>query len=205
MVAWSGRRRCRSVAPDESAGLWRRTSLLSCDVRNGLLLVRLEGVADRSAAEAMAGVLVGVPQTELPATAAGEYYWAELVGLQVINTREQSLGRVVGLIDTPANAVLRVADDSHAERLLPFVAAVVLEVDLERRCLRVEWVPARRVGGRLVIPSGGAPGGRPFVVDVVSLFPEMFRALADAGVTRRALATGRWNLQLWNPRVVESA
>jgi len=123
----------------DAAGLWRRTSLLSCDVRNGLLLVRLEGVADRSAAEAMAGVLVGVPQTELPATAAGEYYWAELVGLQVINTREQSLGRVVGLIDTPANAVLRVADDSHAERLLPFVAAVVLEVDLERRCLRVEW------------------------------------------------------------------
>ncbi len=51
-----------------------------------------------------------------------------------------------------------------------------------------------------MIPSGGAPGGRPFVVDVVSLFPEMFRALADAGVTRRALATGRWNLQLWNPR-----
>ena len=74
-----------------------------------------------------------------PGGGAGEYYWAELVGLQVINTREQSLGRVVGLIDTPANAVLRVADDSHAERLLPFVAAVVLEVDLERRCLRVEW------------------------------------------------------------------
>jgi tRNA (guanine37-N1)-methyltransferase len=40
----------------------------------------------------------------------------------------------------------------------------------------------------------------PFVVDVVTLFPEMFAALTQSGVTRRALETGRWSLQLWNPR-----
>ncbi len=41
---------------------------------------------------------------------------------------------------------------------------------------------------------------RPLVTDVVTLFPEMFSALTGAGVTRRALATGRWQLHLWNPR-----
>jgi tRNA (guanine37-N1)-methyltransferase len=40
----------------------------------------------------------------------------------------------------------------------------------------------------------------PFVVDVVTLFPEMFVAVTHSGVTRRALETGRWSLQLWNPR-----
>ena len=67
----------------------------------------------------------------MPPTDAGEYYWADLVGLEVINTRDQSLGRILGLIDTPANTVLRVGDGDSAERLLPFVAAVVLDVGLE--------------------------------------------------------------------------
>ncbi|WP_300335754.1 tRNA (guanosine(37)-N1)-methyltransferase TrmD [Accumulibacter sp.] len=57
------------------------------------------------------------------------------------------------------------------------------------------------MGKRLVTFAGGAlPGERPFVVDVVSLFPETFAAVAQAGVTRRALLEGRWSLQLWNPR-----
>ncbi|HRD92758.1 MAG TPA: ribosome maturation factor RimM [Accumulibacter sp.] len=129
---WLGR---EGDAPE----LWRQTRLIKCDVRNEVLVAQLACVADRTAAEAMGGVLVGVPQSELPPTAIDEYYWAELVGLEVINTHDQALGRIVGLIDTPANAVLRVADGGRAERLLPFVAAVVLNVDLQRQCVRVEW------------------------------------------------------------------
>jgi 16S rRNA processing protein RimM len=69
-----------------------------------------------------------------------EYYWADLLGLEVRNTREQSLGRILGLIETPANAVLRVGDgESATSDLLPFVAAVVLDVDLAERRVRVEW------------------------------------------------------------------
>ena len=87
----------------------------------------------------MCGALVGAPRAALPETDADEYYWADLVGLDVINTHEQALGRVLGLLETPANAVLRVGDGERAERLLPFVAAVVLDVDLLRRVVRVEW------------------------------------------------------------------
>ena len=87
----------------------------------------------------MRGLLVGAPRAALPPTGAGEYYWADLVGLEVINTRDQSLGRILGLIDTPANTVLRVGDGDRAERLLPFVAAVVLDVGLEAGRVRVEW------------------------------------------------------------------
>jgi tRNA (guanine37-N1)-methyltransferase len=45
-----------------------------------------------------------------------------------------------------------------------------------------------------------ASEARSLIVDVVTLFPEMFAALTQSGVTRRALETGRWSLNLWNPR-----
>ena len=84
-------------------------------------------------------MLVGVPRAALPAAAKDEYYWADLIGLEVRNTGDQLLGRVLGLIETPANAVLRVGDGEQDERLLPFVAAVVLDVDLAAKTIRVDW------------------------------------------------------------------
>lgn len=123
----------------DAPGLWQRTKLIKCKARNDLLIAQLACAADRTAAEAMRDCLVGAPRAALPPTTTDEYYWADLVGLEVINTHDQSLGRIVGLIETPANTVLRVGDGEGDERLLPFVAVVVLEVDLTRRLVRVEW------------------------------------------------------------------
>lgn len=60
----------------------------------------------------------------------------------------------------------------------------------------------RRLGSRLVTPASGAAtkAGQYFTADVVTLFPEMFVAVAHSGVTRRALEEGRWSLDFWNPR-----
>ena len=118
---------------------WQQRKLIRCAVRSGRLTAHFDGIADRTQAEALRGVLVGAPRSALPAPAKDEYYWADLLGLQVRNTRNQPLGHIVGLIDTPANAVLQVADGAGGERLLPFVAAVVLEVDLAAREVRVDW------------------------------------------------------------------
>ena len=71
--------------------------------------------------------------------AKDEYYWADLIGLDVVNTHDVSLGHVVGLIETSANDVLRVGDGVEKERLLPFVATVVLDVDLLARRVKVDW------------------------------------------------------------------
>ena len=84
-------------------------------------------------------MLVGVPREELPPTAKDEYYWTDLIGLAVVNGKDQSLGNVLGLIETPGNAVLRVGDGEGSERLLPFVDAVVVAVDLSARRIRVDW------------------------------------------------------------------
>ena len=84
-------------------------------------------------------MLIGAPREELPAPESGEYYWGDLVGLDVMNVHGQPLGRVVGLIATAANDVLRVGGEEGRERLLPFVAAVVQEVDVPGRRILVDW------------------------------------------------------------------
>ena len=118
---------------------WQRTDLVRCQVRGETLIAELTCLPDRNASEKVQGLFVGVPRSEMPAVAADEYYWADLIGLDVINTRDQSLGKVLGLIETSANDVLRVGDGESDERLLPFVASVVLDVDLSARRVRVDW------------------------------------------------------------------
>lgn len=120
-------------------GPWRETGLVSLKAHGGGLVVLLEGVSDRTAAEALKGMLVAAPREALPATGVDEFYWADLVGLDVVNGDGERLGRVAGLIETGANDVLRVVAEDGSERLLPFVAAVVQGVEKEAGRIRVEW------------------------------------------------------------------
>jgi 16S rRNA processing protein RimM len=122
--------------------MWRCLRLTRCRKRSGSLIAVLDGIADRDAAESLRGMLVGAPREELPAPEDGEYYWGDLVGLDVVNTREETLGRVAGLIGTGANDVLRVVEgkeEEGKERLLPFVETVIREVDVPGRRIRVDW------------------------------------------------------------------
>ena len=118
---------------------WREYGLKALKMHGEGLVVLLDGVLDRTVAEAMKGLLVGAPRAALPKTEEGEFYWADLVGLDVINTAGERLGQVAGLIETGANAVLRVVGDDGVERLLPFVSAVVQTVEREAGRIRVEW------------------------------------------------------------------
>lgn len=118
---------------------WREVRLKALKAHANGLVVRFEGVDDRTAAEAHKGLLVGAPHQALPATEVNEFYWTDLIGLEVLNTVDERLGKIAGLIETGAHAVLRVVADDGAERLLPFVSAVVLAVEKEAGLVRVEW------------------------------------------------------------------
>jgi 16S rRNA processing protein RimM len=110
--------------------------------RHGAFLVALpQGCADRAGAEALRGARVLVSRAAFPRPATDEYYWVDLIGLSVVNRAGEALGRVAGLVDNGAQVVLRVqpADVAAAERLIPFVAAYVDDVDLEAGRLRVDW------------------------------------------------------------------
>lgn len=116
----------------------RREVVVEQVARSGRSVVaKLAGCDGPEAAAALCGLEIAVPRAALQAPAEGEYYWVDLVGLRVENLEGVGLGRVTGVIETGAHAVLQVA--AERERLIPFVAAVVREVDLAGGRIRVEW------------------------------------------------------------------
>jgi len=101
-------------------------------------LVAFEDCDDRTAAEALVGQYVGAPRAALPDAGQDQYYWADLVGMAVINRQGQSLGMVASLIETGANTVL-VVREGERERLLPFVSSVIDAVDVAAGVVRADW------------------------------------------------------------------
>lgn len=121
---------------------WQPHTLSGCRARNKELLVSFDGIVDRTAAEQLCGFYIAAPREALPAPGEDEYYWADLIGLDVLDEEGQSLGTVSGLISTGAHDVLKVQDNSGEaprERLIPFVAAHVRQVDLADRVIRTGW------------------------------------------------------------------
>ncbi|MBI5260032.1 MAG: ribosome maturation factor RimM [Burkholderiales bacterium] len=104
-------------------------------------------VPDRSAAEAMKGARLFIARSSFPTAGDGEYYWIDLIGLEVVNREGHQLGMVTDLLDTGAHSVLRVrrpdaapgASLDDSERLIPFVAAYVDDVNLAERRITVDW------------------------------------------------------------------
>ena len=68
----------------------------------------------------------------------GEFLWSDLLGMRVVNRSGQALGEVVGVLDTGAHPVLRIAREG-GERLVPFVGAHVDAIDAADRRIDVDW------------------------------------------------------------------
>lgn len=119
---------------------WREFRLVDGRAHGRTVIARLDGIEDRDAATAMLGADIAVPRDRLPSPEEGEYYWADLAGLEVLALDGTSLGRVDRLFATGAHDVMVVAGER--ERWLPFVPdAVVREVDLEAGRITVDWDP----------------------------------------------------------------
>jgi 16S rRNA processing protein RimM len=122
------------------AGRWRAVRLEEARPHGRGLIGRFAGIADRDAAAALLDAELAVDRTGLPATAADEYYWADLVGLAVETVDGLALGRVDHLIETGAHDVLVVSGER--ERLIPWVPGqYVTEVDLAGGRIVVDWDP----------------------------------------------------------------
>lgn len=105
------------------------------------IVATAQDVADRDAAEALRGARVFVSRASFPTPGAGEYYWVDLIGLDVVDRQGRCLGVVADLMDLGPHAVLQVRPPlpDAAELLIPFVAAYVDDVDLAARRITVDW------------------------------------------------------------------
>ncbi|HZQ73722.1 MAG TPA: ribosome maturation factor RimM [Burkholderiales bacterium] len=107
-------------------------------VHGASVVAKLAGLETREQALKLKGASVSVERGALPEPGDGRFYLADLVGLEVVNERGESLGRVQRLFSNGAQDVMEVGGDGRT-RLLPWVAAVVKAVDLAQRRIRVEW------------------------------------------------------------------
>ncbi len=138
---------------------WREMVVETAKIHNDVIVVKLQGIDDRDAAFACKGKQIAVPRAQLPQPDENEYYWSDLIGLHVKNVQGVDLGVIDDILETGANDVLVVkgapvktepADKDAAgkavkekaqQRLLPFIASVVLEVDLKAKTMLVDWDP----------------------------------------------------------------
>ena len=105
------------------------------------VVAKLDICQTRSEALALQHCDVAVDRAQLPRSARGEYYWVDLIGLEVVTQDGLTLGHVQRLIETGSNDVLVLKGDK--ERLIPFIEdQVVLAVDFNIRQICVDWDPS---------------------------------------------------------------
>ena len=119
---------------------WVGVKVKSFKTQGKGLIAKLEGVNDCNQAESLVGAAIAVVSSQLPALPQGEFYWRDLIGMQVFTSEGVALGVVDHLMETGANDVLVI--QGERERLVPFVMdQFVLAVDLAERRITVDWDP----------------------------------------------------------------
>nr|WP_310611206.1 ribosome maturation factor RimM [Limnohabitans sp.] len=101
-------------------------------------------VPDRNAAELLKGARIFVSRASFPTPETDEYYWVDLIGLEVVNREGVALGAVRELLHTGPQTVLVLAYEEEAkakERMIPFVSAYIDTVDLAGRRITADWQP----------------------------------------------------------------
>ena len=107
----------------------------------GHLLVRFEGVDDRTAAEALRGRELLVPRSWLPSLGRGEWWPDQIEGCRVVTETGRELGAVTEVIANPANDLWVAVDGSGRETLIPVLAEVLVDVDVDAGRIVVRDLP----------------------------------------------------------------
>ena len=119
----------------------------SAKEQGDVIVATIDGLDDRNGAEALKGARVFVSRSAFPTPTEDEFYWIDLIGLNVVNREGQPLGTVIDLLDTGPHCVLRCSlpageaakPGDAAERLIPFVSAYIDKVSLADRLIVADW------------------------------------------------------------------
>ncbi|MGB9110483.1 MAG: ribosome maturation factor RimM [Telluria sp.] len=125
----------------------RPVQVRSAKYHSGDVTATLVEVADRNDAEALKGAAVQVSRADFPALPEDEYYWSDLIGLDVVNLQGEGLGKVADMMSNGPQSILRILPPVDAgtpdvkleERLVPFVDQFVKSVDLKARLITLDW------------------------------------------------------------------
>lgn len=122
---------------------WKSVKLLNGRAQGKNIVAQLEGITTREQAEALKGAQIAINEEQLDALQENEYYWKDLIGLNVETTEGVNLGTIDWIFNTGSNDVITVKDSvEKVERLVPYIMDdVVISIDLESNLMVVDWDP----------------------------------------------------------------
>ena len=122
-------------------------NVIHCREQAQGIVAQIDGVVDRDQAMALNGQKILVKESDLPELSSGEFYWQQLIGLEVINSVDK-IGVIASILETGANDVLVVkpassdqAASDQIDVLIPYTDQTVLEVNIEQGTMLVDWDP----------------------------------------------------------------
>ncbi len=127
-----------TVIVRDSKGGSRAMEVVDARPQGRKLLLLLKGISDRNLAETLPGSDLLVKKTSLPDLEPDTYYWSDIAGMSVISADGHHVGTVASLIETGSNDVYVIQTQDAGEILIPAIASVVLEIDLNRKIMRVD-------------------------------------------------------------------
>ncbi len=108
----------------------RQFEVVRARIAKDHLVAVLKGIATREDAERINGIELYIARSSLPPTEAGEYYYADLIGLRAVDEAGATIGRVLAVHNFGAGDIIEIAPERGPTLLLPFTDAVVPTVDL---------------------------------------------------------------------------
>jgi len=113
-------------------------TVLNASPMGKLVTLRIEGVRTRRQAEDLVGSLVVVNREDLPDTDEGEFYWHDLIGMEVYDSTGTYYGIITSILPTGANDVFVVEGKNGGEILIPGTFDAVLEVNVPEQKMVIE-------------------------------------------------------------------
>jgi 16S rRNA processing protein RimM len=117
---------------------WLPLKLLHLEMNNKFILAQVDGYHEREEAGRLTNIEIAVKRAQLPELQEGEYYWHQLIGMQVVTPEGHLLGTVTEMMSTGANDVLVVVGEKR--HLIPYLPGKsVIEIDDSQRKITVDW------------------------------------------------------------------
>jgi 16S rRNA processing protein RimM len=105
------------------------------------LLLGFEGVTSPEQAGLYRNQIISIAMADASELSEGEYYFHELLNLEIVDEAGNHLGKLTDILETGANDVYVITDTSGHELLLPAIPEVILNVDLGARIMSVHLLP----------------------------------------------------------------
>lgn len=119
---------------------WQPLKIVEGKTHGDYLVVKIEGFDDRDEVRQFTNCLIGVDREALPKLPEDEFYWEDLVGLEVENLEGVHFGKITQMLATGSNDIMQV-EQKDKRRMIPYTNDAVKKVDLKAKKVIVDWDP----------------------------------------------------------------